>query len=246
MIGKLTKKSIIYFLLGVITLIIILSFFVVDKKENVNNNKKIPIAKNYQDKNLKSLLAEFELSYKKALVYSEKSDFENTFLNLKEALEIWRTIYKKYKNNSTPMFYNTKDWSKKIEIIYENLVSANANLKSKDFLKTKNELEKVRIDLRDLRRENNIKNINDLMLDFYEDLKPVVESPDKKSSLIYMKDMKISFLFIKENLSDEKYLEKVSEIEDSISKIDSSVASDFKKYQKKILTQFDELYLLVE
>ncbi len=233
--------------LGVIFIIILIligvSLYFLNTK-NIDNNKIVTVEEKsiYEELGFFELLGEFEKKNKEIIISLERRDDEIINISNK-ALEIWSLVHSKFKNKQIVEYSNTKDWAKKLELIYEASISANNYILDKKFDEAYFELDMIRRQLRNMRRENNIININDQMLDFFDSLQPVVQAEKKEKTKEYMQSLKLNFLSLKELNRGDTYNNNILIIEKAISGIDRLVASDFRRSQLELDLGFQELYL---
>lgn len=235
-----------YLVLVLVVFLFILSISILNNRDLEVENKIV----NEGDKNIEldfnKELNNFENYYKKALVFSGRGDQKHALLNSKESLQAWENIYKTFKNNKPLEYKKTVAWKKKLEEMYEIDIESNRLIENKKLREANLELKKIRIMIRAMRQKNDIKNINDQLLDFYEIIIPVAGSESKEDTAQYMKNMKLSFLRLKELNLNEEYNKKIGNIEKSISGIDSLIGNDFRKSQNDLLRNFEELYISVK
>ena len=210
--------------------------------KKIEDSKKDFIAPLDFDNNL----ASFEKYYKKTLVFSRRGDLKHAQINSKKSLEAWESVYKNFKDKQDSEYINTIYWKKNLEIIYEINIKSNSLIDNKKLNEANLELLKIRIILREMRKENNILSVNDQMLDFYDSFLPVISANKKSETIEYMQDMKLDFLEIKEIYSGQEHGSGIKKIEGALSGIDRLVASDFRDAQKDLLVYFEDLYLLLE
>lgn len=185
----------------------------------------------------------FNEVYKTALFATGKEKKEEAESSTIKSLALWEKIEEKYL--VAPQEYkNTNDWVSVIENIGDYERKAEKLVKEGKLLEAHEELEMVRKLIKELRVENNIKNISSDMLVFHDIMEDVIEAEDKSEvqnkfpELIEMLDSLKSY-----NKERVEYAESLKKLEDITMEMQASVGEDFKILQSEIKSAFIAIYI---
>lgn len=161
-------------------------------------------------------------------------------LNLAEAGD---EIAKRYSKNKPIEYSKTSEWEKELVDIAMQSKKINELVKEKNLAQTRELVNNVRFKLQKIRRENNIKNISDDMLDLQVAVDRLNAESQKKQSLDAINDFKFNFTKLKEYRLGEEYDKIISEIEAVISQVDYTTGSSFESAKQKLKPLFIKLLI---
>jgi len=198
-----------------------------------------------EEKTFDVRVAEFNEAYKKALLSTGQEKAEEALKSSEDANNLWIGIFNDFVNNQPQEYKETTDWVERMKSLSTLIITSNDMVKEGEFKEAHEKLEMVRKKMREIREENNIRNISDDMLTFHDVMEEVAEAETRAEIDDKMVDLKINFTVLKDyNEGDEKYEEKLKKLENVISEVDNSDESTFIEKRDKLKPAFIELYMM--
>jgi hypothetical protein len=208
---------------------------------NINNN----IKKDSIDiKTFDGQVKEFNEVYKKALFATGKEKKEESKKNMSMSLSLWQKVVDNFKEQQPNEYKSTLDWGGSLDEILALEKSADKLVKEEKFQEAHEELEVVRKKLKELRQDNNVKNISDDMLIFHDIMEEVIEIESLDKAKGHFDELVLSFSELRKYAFGSKYEEKLKKLEKALMDIVGSSKDDFKENRDKIKPLFIDIYLV--
>jgi vacuolar-type H+-ATPase subunit I/STV1 len=134
--------------------------------------------------NFDDLVGAFNDVYKDAL-FATGQDREDAEAATVSTLSLWEQVEASFRDARPAEYASTADWSATIDGIGELVREARELVSRGDFSAAHDKLERVREWLREVRAENNVASLSDLMLTFHDTMEEAVErGADKDDALV--------------------------------------------------------------
>lgn len=189
-------------------------------------------------------LEEFNKIYKKALLLTGQENTEEAVKTTKEAYDLWIVIFNDFVNNQPKEYRETRDWALRMKSLSSEIVAAESFAERGEMKEAHEKLELVRKNIREIREENNIKNISSDMLVFHDIMEELLLIKTKAEAETKIVELKISFATLKSyNYGNLEYEEMIQKLEKAISEIDNSTEDIFKEKSEKLKPIFVDFYM---
>ncbi len=226
------KKYKKFLIIALIVIVLIAVIFFVTKKEKEAPEIKI---------NLEEITNNIDNANKNIAIEVKEDKIINHF---GEASKNWQLFYENFKENQPEEYKKSRDWSKKLwEIKVLSAKAYELSLEG-DIEAAKFKSAKARDIYLQIKKENNILDMSDELLQFYKQSILLNQAENKAEIIILLPKIKISFVNIKERKNNKEFIVLINKIEKTITDLDRQLdGPDLQQAQKDILILAKELYL---
>ena len=240
---KIINKKNLFIVIVLLFLIAAFFVFYVIRQRNHNVNP-LPVI---QPKiSLEEALKEINtVNAEKALMLLSGKEQEKELINnTQKSLKAWELFVAAFKNNQPKEFERTQDWNGKLASILAHERKASELTQEGKFDQAMKENEFAKEIYKKIKKENDILEISNEMLAFYESIKKITGAKAREDIKEALPELKYNFTVLKEFSVDDKYSELIARLEKIISDLDRLLdGPDFRKAQAELEPVFMELYL---
>jgi len=187
---------------------------------------------------------EFSNDFFKAIVFSNEGNTERAISEIKKIQEEWNYIVLDFQDKRPEEFRKLSDWHGALNSINEEIKKAAEFSATGKLSESAQVMEKVHIQLVELHQKTGLKNREDVLSDYYLEMKKIIMSDNREEALKKMADLKMKFTELKEMYGgDAEMLKDLDNIAMAMSRIDNSTNKLFNEFKQDLKPAFLEAFI---